>query len=790
MPHVYFKLVPLAVCFGLLFYAFRAHERFWSLGFSGWKKMYLGLLCLFCGSIVGILFEFAELRRWQEALDIPVDWLLVGLFFSIGAGLILWSSVERLSHTAQEKDELEAQKEAFELFDGIREAAQGPYSFLEILNYSLKEIIRRVDADAGAIWLTHPSGKQYILACASGYSLILQQKLESISTAHHGFARLADGRTAHEINGEKSVQRWFPEFFTPDERYGSLIGMPLTVAYGGKRQREPLGMMLICTHHPGSLSATDARLIGSAVAFLAATVAEAKTSRLLRRERRAHERLEHAQRDFTDWLAEVSAQAQPRRRLQTAISGLSDWAGAFVGCGRYHAEDDRWEPLAMAAANDDEQMLGQAAFRDAAALAIREGRETTFRVSPIEANQGTSYRMLPVGLSDDPDDRSAVLFLPVNGELPLWWDSAIIIVTEITRTTLLLDRPLRRSPESALAGIQQSPVGGIDQPTEIPTTAAGTNDDRQAAMTPELVEWERLTRLIPNGSGKRFDEIAAQLAAVLPDGWRAALWQAVENEYHLRLAAAKDTAPVYYDGPELPYSPTADRVEFDAHLGGMAQVTCPADSVLRDHWPDFGEGWRGWRFAALFGPDSRGWITFYQAADRPFPDETELRFLRSLSGILELLISRLDSAEAGYIVENETGINPDEKSAPATRIKPRVLVVDDQDLIRDVLLGMLDVLGFGATAARSLEEGLAQLADESFDTVITSHALPHQTADELAEHVKRQHPDTRVIMIESPDTAEKSYSGGLWADSVLTKPFRIDDLRALLTPVQPDRVSE
>ena len=112
----------------------------------------------------------------------------------------------------------------------------------------------------------------------------------------------------------------------------------------------------------------------------------------------------------------------------------------------------------------------------------------------------------------------------------------------------------------------------------------------------------------------------------------------------------------------------------------------------------------------------------------------------------------------------------------------RILVVDDESFVRDVVKMMLAFDGHTVMTAEGGQEALALLEKEKFDVVITDLAMPSMKGDELAGAIKARHPRQPVVMITA--YAEMFRSPGhppMGVDYILSKPFLLDDLRLAIT---------
>jgi CheY-like chemotaxis protein len=109
----------------------------------------------------------------------------------------------------------------------------------------------------------------------------------------------------------------------------------------------------------------------------------------------------------------------------------------------------------------------------------------------------------------------------------------------------------------------------------------------------------------------------------------------------------------------------------------------------------------------------------------------------------------------------------------------RVLVVDDDPNLTDLLVDTLETIGYLARPAASAQEALALLASEHFDLVISDINMPEMSGIELLQQIKREHHHLPVMLITgiSTETVKaQAYSSG--ADGFLAKPFRIGSIES------------
>jgi CheY-like chemotaxis protein len=106
----------------------------------------------------------------------------------------------------------------------------------------------------------------------------------------------------------------------------------------------------------------------------------------------------------------------------------------------------------------------------------------------------------------------------------------------------------------------------------------------------------------------------------------------------------------------------------------------------------------------------------------------------------------------------------------------RVLVVDDDSGIREVLASLLSRLGHVAVMARDGAEALAKFDENQFHLVLTDFSMPGMSGDELAQEIKRRYQSVPVVLITGSRMADLSEN----FDGVLRKPFSTAELEAAI----------
>lgn len=120
----------------------------------------------------------------------------------------------------------------------------------------------------------------------------------------------------------------------------------------------------------------------------------------------------------------------------------------------------------------------------------------------------------------------------------------------------------------------------------------------------------------------------------------------------------------------------------------------------------------------------------------------------------------------------------------------KVLVVDDEDLVRQMLARLLRRNDIPCEQAASLAEALPRLDAERFDVVITDQKMPGGSGTELLTYVAMKSPETATIMISGDDdpilTDVTRELGGI---AFLPKPFDGEDLMSLIRTLLQEKRS-
>jgi len=123
-------------------------------------------------------------------------------------------------------------------------------------------------------------------------------------------------------------------------------------------------------------------------------------------------------------------------------------------------------------------------------------------------------------------------------------------------------------------------------------------------------------------------------------------------------------------------------------------------------------------------------------------------------------------------------------STPANPVRlsaARVLIVEDEVRLRDLLLDVVPDMGFDAVAARSAEEALRLMETDAREIVMLDLQLPLMGGMELFAKMREQWPDTQVIIMTGFGDLETARQA-IQLDVVdfISKPFHLRDVEVAL----------
>jgi two-component system OmpR family response regulator len=113
----------------------------------------------------------------------------------------------------------------------------------------------------------------------------------------------------------------------------------------------------------------------------------------------------------------------------------------------------------------------------------------------------------------------------------------------------------------------------------------------------------------------------------------------------------------------------------------------------------------------------------------------------------------------------------------------RILVVDDEPFITDLLSAALRFEGFNVEVAGSGREALQMATPGRYDLVMLDVMMPDLEGTEVCRRMRQSGVATPVVFLTARDSTEDKVHGLGMADDYVTKPFALDELVARVRAV-------
>jgi CheY-like chemotaxis protein/GAF domain-containing protein len=155
----------------------------------GWSTLYFGLTCFV---LAGLLTSFVSTASLTQLLaPAATTWLAASSYLAIGVGLalIVWGIGSIVSSVRYIEDQKSDDEDWRNLYLQLQDLSQQPFSFVEILNLALNQLLKRTEADGAAVVLFKENSSELVLAAFSNLAPETTKKLELLKVTGDIFGR-------------------------------------------------------------------------------------------------------------------------------------------------------------------------------------------------------------------------------------------------------------------------------------------------------------------------------------------------------------------------------------------------------------------------------------------------------------------------------------------------------------------------------------------------------------------------------------------------------------------------
>jgi two-component system phosphate regulon response regulator PhoB len=148
---------------------------------------------------------------------------------------------------------------------------------------------------------------------------------------------------------------------------------------------------------------------------------------------------------------------------------------------------------------------------------------------------------------------------------------------------------------------------------------------------------------------------------------------------------------------------------------------------------------------------------------------------------INLQIAEEEARQATLAAAEEPPISADQASSRRFGVGARVLLVDDDPIVRELVTSLLETVGFTIVSCESAEEALSQIAAVAFDLLVIDWGLPGMSGLDLCRNLRKEARTAAIPVLflssnsSSHDMVDAFASG---ADDYVVKPFRASELGA------------
>lgn len=107
--------------------------------------------------------------------------------------------------------------------------------------------------------------------------------------------------------------------------------------------------------------------------------------------------------------------------------------------------------------------------------------------------------------------------------------------------------------------------------------------------------------------------------------------------------------------------------------------------------------------------------------------------------------------------------------------KKKVLVIDDEDFIRELVKDFLELDEVQCIGAETSDDALEQISKEAFDLILLDRHLGEMKAEDLIIRIKEIQEDVPILILTGDQHCDVGYLEEVGAEGIIFKPFQVTD---------------
>ena len=105
----------------------------------------------------------------------------------------------------------------------------------------------------------------------------------------------------------------------------------------------------------------------------------------------------------------------------------------------------------------------------------------------------------------------------------------------------------------------------------------------------------------------------------------------------------------------------------------------------------------------------------------------------------------------------------------------KVLVIDDEEFIRQLVVDFLELENIQCDEAMDSETGLKQISSNNYDLILLDRNLKDCKAEDIIKQIKEINKTTTIILLTGDHQCDEEYLKNNEIDGIILKPFQIKE---------------
>lgn len=112
----------------------------------------------------------------------------------------------------------------------------------------------------------------------------------------------------------------------------------------------------------------------------------------------------------------------------------------------------------------------------------------------------------------------------------------------------------------------------------------------------------------------------------------------------------------------------------------------------------------------------------------------------------------------------------------------KVLVVDDEEFIRELIKDFLEMESVCCDGAETPEEAFALIGANDYRLILLDRNLRNYKAEDLIQRMHEIKPGTPIVILTGDVECNREYFTGIGASGIVFKPFQVSDFMMKIEP--------